>query len=205
MESSRPLGLGAVLAGGKAVRMGGRKADLVIHGHALADRVLARIEPFCQNLALVGGDFESGRPDVPTLPDLYPGAGAIGGVATALKHALDTAGADSWVLCAACDMPFIRPELIALLAGQKEGFDAVVPKTAAGLEPLSSLYRAGILPVFLDQMALGDLRIKRAFERVRTRYVEEDELKKADPGLTSFVNLNTMDDLEKYSGLFEPY
>lgn len=200
---SRPFGLGAVLAGGKAVRMGGRKADLVVRGRTLADRTLSRIEPFCNRMAVVGGDFIPGRGGVPTIPDLYPGTGTIGGVATALKYALDEMGEDAWVLCVACDMPFLRPELLSLLAGLKEGCDAVVPRTAAGFEPLCSLYRAGIHPVFLDKISDGDLRVRKVFELVRTRYVDEHELKRADPDLVSFVNLNTMEEVEKHAGLFD--
>ena len=191
--------MGAIIAGGAAHRMGGRKADLVVGGRMLVEWTRLRIAPVCREIALIGGEPLLAAEGVPTLPDIFPGAGSIGGVATALKNAAETGGPDAFVLAVACDMPLISENLLKLLISKMEGADAVVPRTAKGLEPLCSLYRAGLYPLFEELIGKGEFSIRKAFADARATYVEEDDLRVADPALCSFVNLNTRADLEKFS------
>jgi molybdopterin-guanine dinucleotide biosynthesis protein A len=39
------------------------------------------------------------------------------------------------------------------------------------------------------------MRITRLFEKVKTKRVEEEELKKFDPDFKSFININTKEDI----------
>src|SRR5208337_3578736 len=73
------------------------------------------------------------------IPDLYPGAGPLGGILTALRHT----SAD-WNLVAACDMPELSVEFLKLLINAATGHpavDALVPSGPSGrLEPLCAVY-----------------------------------------------------------------
>lgn len=195
MDVETSIDLGAVLAGGRARRMGGRKADLEIGGMTLVERSYRRISPLCRETVCVGGEDFLKSLGVKTLPDLFPGADSMGAIATALFYALNEYGPESWVLAVGCDMPLISPELVMLLAGKRVGRDVVVPKTAPGFEPLCALYRAGIYPVLETLIFQGNLRLRDVFFRVNAQIVEEDELRLADPGLLSFANVNRKEDL----------
>ena len=204
MESGAArLELGAILTGGAASRMGGRKADLTIGGLSLAEMTHGCIAPLCRNVVCVGGKGFLADRGVPTIPDLFPGADSMGGVATALKYALDNMGPDSWVLCVGCDMPFISPALLTLLSSKREGCDIVTPHSGPGFEPLCSLYRAGIFPVFDRRIKAGWLSIRDVFPQVATKTVREEELRSVDPRLCSFVNVNRPGDLEAVRKILE--
>lgn len=186
----------AILAGGRATRMGRDKAVLELEGFPLIEWVLDRVRQAAETVFAVGGPPRLDHLDVPTVPDRFPGANAMGGVATALACAAERAGPEAWVLCVACDTPFLEPRLLLQLFAQRAGADAVVPRTAAGYEPLCALYRVRCLPAFERKIAAGNLCILDVFPAVRSREVPEAELRRTDPGLRSFLNLNRPADLE---------
>lgn len=189
--------LAAILSGGKATRMGCDKALLEIQGVPLIERVWRNAAPLAGRVVVVGGGSYLEHRGVPTVPDRFPGAGALGGVGTALAHAGEALGPGAWVLVLACDMPFVQAGLIRLLWARREGVRIVVPRTSLGYEPLCALYRADVAGVVEDQIRQGDLRLSTVFRRVSTRAVPEPELRAVDPGLRSFLNLNRPDDVER--------
>ncbi|MEW6487013.1 MAG: molybdenum cofactor guanylyltransferase [Thermodesulfobacteriota bacterium] len=185
----------AILAGGRATRMGRDKAALELEGFPLIEWVLDRVRQAAETVFAVGGPPRLDHCGTPTVADRFPGANAMGGVATALAYAAERLGAEAWVLCVACDTPFLEPGLLLELFARRAGADAVVPRTAAGYEPLCALYRASCLPVFQKAIAAGNLCILDVFPAVHTREVPETELRRTDPDLRSFLNLNRPDDL----------
>lgn len=175
--------------------MGGRKADLVVGGLTLAAHVHRRISPFCGEVVCVGGSAYLSGIGVETIPDRFPGADSMGGIATALHYALEKYGENAWVLCVACDMPLISPEVLSLIIGRREGRDIVATHTGPGYEPLCSLYRAGVYPVLERRIAEGNLRLRDIFGLVNTLTVGEAELRRLDPELVSFSNVNRPEDV----------
>lgn len=190
------LPLGAILAGGRASRMGADKASVPLEGVPLIERVWDRVRRTSRQVVVVGGAPRLAHRGVALLPDLYPAANAFGGLATALRYLVRTAGEGAWLLCVGCDMPFVSPRVVACLARRRGEFDAVVPRTPQGLEPLCALYRATCLPPAEEEIGRGNLTILDLFGRVRTREVGEAELRRADPHLASFLNVNRPDDLD---------
>ena len=188
--------LAAILCGGKARRMGTDKVDLPLGGTPLVERVWQRVAGLADTVAAVGGTPDVAHLGMAVVPDRYPGADSMGGIATALGYAAEQLG-DAWVLVLACDMPFLEPGLIRHLASLREGQDVVVPRVEAGYEPLCALYRTTCLPVFQESIWNGQLRIRSVYGRVRTREVAEDELRRCDPELRSFINMNRPADLER--------
>lgn len=190
------VALAAVLTGGAARRMGVRKADLPYDGAPLVERVWDVVRRFAQEVVCVGGGPFLAHRGVETLPDEFPGADSLGGIATALGHALRVMGPDAWVLVNACDMPHLKPDMLNLLIAQaRDGDDIVVPRTALGFEPLCALYRARVRPFAAAQIEAGNLRIRDLFRAVATREVGEELLRKADPELASFRNINRPEDI----------
>lgn len=183
-----------VLAGGRASRLGGvNKARLEVGGSPLLERVLDSVSPLASQLIVVGhlaGDLASGRAEV--VPDLFADGGSLGGILTGLiysKHDL--------AIVVGCDMPYLSTDLLRLILESSHGWDVTVPRIGPYQEALHAAYRRGCIPVLLDSLESGKRRIVDCYTRVRTREIPEEELRRLDPELRSFVNVNTPEDLER--------
>jgi molybdopterin-guanine dinucleotide biosynthesis protein A len=161
---------GVILAGGRSSRMGRDKAHLKIDGASLFDRVLSTLRPFFSQVLIAGDRPDLSRPGVPSLPDRYPGS-SLGGLYTALD-----ASSTEWVFVAPCDLPYPDPAMVACLLALREGWDAVVPRTPEGLEPLFALYRKSCLKPMREMLERGEYRVYDFYGTVRVRYVDVAEL-----------------------------
>ncbi len=181
--------------------MGADKAGLLLEGVPMAARVYDRVAGLAGHAVLVGGGPGLAHRGVETVPDRYPGANALGGIATALGYAAERWGSASWVLCAACDMPLVDPLLVRCLLRVRQGFEVVVPRVGGHHEPLCALYRASCLQAVEEELARGNLCILDVYPKVRTREVDEAELRRVDPDLRSFLNVNRPEDLAAAAAL----
>ena len=200
MSSGAPtqnkIPLAAIVAGGKARRMGADKAVLLLEGVPLIERVWARVATVSARLVTVGGVPRLGHLGVPTIQDFYTGADSLGGIATALRYASAELGPRTAVLCVACDMPLLEPNLLLHLYRISCGWDVVVPRVEAGYEPLCAVYRVTCLPVMEGQIGRANFAVRGIFRSVRTLEVKEEELRGIDPDLLSFLNVNRPGDLD---------
>jgi molybdopterin-guanine dinucleotide biosynthesis protein A len=170
--------------------MGRDKALVMLGGMTLLERAyhtLSQVTP----RTVVCGPSAYGRllPDFETIDDAIAGAGPLGGIVAALRHA------GGHCLVVACDMPFLSVPLLRHLAELAPTADAVVPDVDGMLHPAHAVYSAACLPHFERQLAAGDYRVHTVFQSVVTRYVERDEIERFDPSLRSLMNVNTPDDL----------
>jgi len=182
---------GALVAGGRAVRMGGvAKGLLRVDGEPLAARTL-RLFGRCLGGALIVAN--DARPyaalGVPVVGDRIPGRGAPGGLHAAL-HAAPT----PWIFAAACDMPFVSEAGLALLCARREGALAVIPRFAGRLEPLHALWSRACLPALEAALAEGAPSLVEVAELVGARLVEESAWRMVDPDGRAFENVNTPED-----------
>jgi molybdopterin-guanine dinucleotide biosynthesis protein A len=105
--------------------------------------------------------------------------------------------------CVACDMPFLNLELIAYLIAQRSDNDVVIPLTKEGLEPLHAIYSKQCIGPIKKRLAIGDFRITSFLPEVQVRYCSEEEIKRIDPSLVSFINVNTKKDLFKIQKMLQ--
>lgn len=184
---------GIILAGGKNLRMGQNKAFIKVQGERIIDRV-RRIfgELFAEVLLVTNSPGDYLDLNLRIVADLYREKGSLGGVFTGLFHA-----SFSHAFVAACDMPFLNPDLISHLVSLSPGNDIVIPRTADGLQPLHAVYSTRCLPFMEDLLRQGNLKIIDFFHRVKKRELLPEEILPFDPQLTSFLNLNTPEDLER--------
>jgi molybdopterin-guanine dinucleotide biosynthesis protein A len=146
---------GAILAGGQARRFGGRdKSRLIVAGRSIIVRQVDLLQRVTQEVLVVG--HEPARfADLPVrvVPDVIPGAGALGGILTALESTT----ADR-VIVIACDLPFLTEELLRALLRLADDADGAWVETARGPEPLVACYRQSArLPI---RTAITDGRLK---------------------------------------------
>ena len=182
-----------ILAGGASRRMGRDKAFIQIEGIRLLDYVYRKCRELFSEIIIVTNqpqqfvDYQT-----PVVPDEIPGIGSIGGLYTGLRRA-----SNYYSFCVACDMPFLKPELIARIIEKRSNSDIVIPKTRAGLEPLHALYSKRCIEPLKKYIEKGDLKISNILVEVKVQYCSEEEIKKVDPSLLSFMNVNTKKELFK--------
>jgi molybdopterin-guanine dinucleotide biosynthesis protein A len=182
---------GALVAGGRATRMGGvPKGLLRIDGAPIAARSLALFHRLFAEAIVVANEpapYEALGARI--VPDLLPGRGAPGGL-----HAALAAASTPWVFAAACDMPFLAEGPIAFLAARRAGADAVIVRAAGRLEPLHAFWSRAGLPSLERLLAAGDPSLRDLVRAVNARIVEEEEWRAADPAGRALENANTPED-----------
>lgn len=104
--------LGAVLAGGLSTRFGSDKALAEVQGHTLLTLAVDTLAGWCDHVVVVG----RAEAPAPTLPDWpRPHMGPLGGLAAALRHALDE-GFTTVLTCGVDSLPL--PENLPALLGE---------------------------------------------------------------------------------------
>ncbi|MBM3469294.1 MAG: molybdenum cofactor guanylyltransferase [Armatimonadetes bacterium] len=179
---------GVVLAGGEGSRMGADKAFVEVEGVPMIERVVRVLRACCSEVLIVAKEpaaYEHLRLRV--IPDRSaiqaPLVGVCGGLGAA---------ATPWAFVAACDMPYLSPDAVRLLAGLAEGFDAAVPRVQGRWHPLHAVYATSTLPLFEEHLAKAETRMWAALEALRVRQVTAAELETVDPGLCTLINVNTV-------------
>ncbi len=186
---------GVILVGGKSRRMGRDKALLEVAGRLLIERVLELFRENFKRVILVGDRAERFAGfGLPVLPDICPGS-ALGGIFTGLNVA-----ETDYIFVAPCDLPFPNACVLRYLCSLGSGFDAVVPKTALGYEPLFALYSKSCLAPMWGQLESGDFCACAYYPQVRVRYVPYEELAHLDWDGKAFLNINTPEEFAKIGG-----
>ena len=183
---------GIILVGGKSRRMGRDKAFLQVAGKTLFERVLEIFRESFDRIALVGDRAERfAAYGLPVLPDIYPGS-ALGGLYTALYHA-----ETEYVFVSPCDLAFPSREILHYLCSLRDGFDAVVPNTVHGFEPLFALYAKSCLGSMRALLESGNFCAYAYYPQIRVRYVQDEEIAHFNRDGRSFVNVNTPEEFDK--------
>ena len=191
----------AVLAGGLSRRLhGADKSALLFDGQRTIDRQVAALRSITDSIIIVGGDptrFE--LPGIEVVPDLVTGAGALGGVYSALAQSRR-----SRTLIVACDMPFLNSGVLErLVRPVSPEIDVVMPRTPDGLQPLCAVYASRLADVVRQRIERGALKIVDLSEVVRLVEIGPEELAAYDPEGLMFVNVNTPHDYERAKGLLD--
>lgn len=186
---------GVILVGGKSRRMGRDKAFLELAGKTLFERVLEIFRENLERIVLVGDRAERfAGYGLPIIPDIYPGS-CLGGLYTGLYNS-----ATDYILVSSCDLPFPNGEVLRYLCSLREGYDAVVPTSANGCEPLFALYSKKCLVPIKALLDSGNFCAYAYFPKVRVRYVPYEELVHMDRAGTAFLNINTPEEFAKIGG-----
>jgi molybdopterin-guanine dinucleotide biosynthesis protein A len=177
-----------ILAGGASSRMGTDKSQLPIEGQTFTARIAETLLKLTDSVSIVGRQADS---SLPSVPDVYPQWGALGGL-----HAALTACKREWAIVVACDLPFVSAELFSFLAEKRVDHDAVVPvQQDERPQPLAALYRVD--PCRQRATELIEARRRRPLdllEAVKTRWVSFAEIRNLDQAERFFVNINTPSD-----------
>jgi molybdopterin-guanine dinucleotide biosynthesis protein A len=194
------LTVAAIIAGGRATRLGGHpKSLLEVGGRRIIDRQLAALQAVFPRVLLVTNDPApfAGLP-VALVADRSPGAGPLAGIDAALAA---LAPDEEAVACVAGDMPFLTPAALTLLRDAAAG-PAVAARVAGRPEPLFARYARSCAPALAAAIAAGRLGAAAFLAEVGASYLDEPALRAADPTLAfAFLdNVNTPEDLARARG-----
>lgn len=182
----------AILIGGRSRRMGQDKALLRLQddGPTVIEVVAEVVRSVATEVFLVGGrDDAYDFLDIPTIKDIVPEAGALGGI----HAALSTTGC-SHMLAVACDMPFLNANLLRFMRDLPHTYDVLVPVLDQP-HPLHAIYASSCLPAIERRLQVGNNRVMGWWSDVNIRTIPQDAIAQYDPALGSVFNMNTLEDL----------
>jgi molybdopterin-guanine dinucleotide biosynthesis protein A len=195
------LRTGIILSGGKSTRLGTDKGLIELEGVSMVNWVIGHLETVVEEIIVVVGSLDvipSYRAIVPNrvrlVSDTYPEDSPMIGLITGLMEAKG----DYAVVCA-CDMPFIEPNVLDMLFCLSKGLNGtLILKSNGWIEPFPSIYKVSTCVKHAEMLKRnGELRIRKVLETMsNTVKVPIEKLRKFDPGLRSFVDLDTLDSIE---------
>ena len=190
-----------ILAGGFSRRFGVDKVFVEFAGKPLVRYVIDTARELVDEILVVAGIEQSRRllelsnGEFTVLVDTLNVKSPLAGAYTGLERAR---GATSFIL--ACDTPLLSKDVLHLLLQLLPGHDAVIPKWPNGdIEPLQATYSTSkTLAAANEALRNNELRMYDAIRQLgNTLYVSTDTLRKYDPELHTFENINTPEDLRR--------
>ncbi len=181
-----------ILAGGKSSRIGPDKdkAILKLKGKRLIDIVISKLKHIVGDNIIIVGPPEKYPSYKQVVPDLFNQRGLLVGLYSGLK-----ASASRYNLVVGCDMPFLKVELLQYMRDMIDSNDIIIPRYAKSyVEPLCAIYSKDCLEVMKRNIEAGILSIRRIFPYLKVKYIEKKEIKRVDPELNSFFNINFKED-----------
>lgn len=166
--------------------MGSDKALLPWEGATLLDHAIARLREACDDVRLLcGPEPRYTERGLAVDTDLVRDVGAIAALHTALERAPGP------VLLLAVDLPYVPVSLLRRLGELVRDFDAVVPVSPGGAEPLCAAYGPACRAAVRRALERAAYKLTSFWPDVAVRELPETELAAfGDPGRL-FANLNT--------------
>lgn len=186
---------GVILAGGLNKRLPGiKKTFREIQGRMIMEVIHSLFTDLFDQVIIVANDPAAfGEWDATIVSDIYPHRCPLAGIHAGLFYA-----STPRVFVSACDTPFLERRLAEYILSQAgPGIDVVIPETDAGLEPLCATYSKHCLPLIEVNLENHIFKINRFFKEKRVRKIPMDKIQAIDPGIDSFFNINTPEDLER--------
>ena len=186
---------GIILAGGESKRLNRiEKSSLLVGDKRIIERMMTVFENLFSEIILVSNQPTTYLEwDAIVVKDIYAIRSSLTGIHSGLFYTKT-----DHAFIAACDTPFLKLNLVKTIVQHIEpGTDVVIPRTEVGIEPLCAVYSRRCLQPVQNALEQNNLKIRDVFSKLTVKEVPETALRKMDPGLVSFFNINTPDDLEK--------
>lgn len=190
-----------ILAGGSGRRLGCKEKALIpIKGRTILEYNLDLLERLVDEVIIsVRDDEQKGilkeyTGERTIIADHYTDVGPLAGILEGLKEA-----EGEYVFITACDMPFLDPEVVEMLFQRANGHDAAIPAWENEmLEPLHAVYRTRPMAIETEKAIQNDDKIILApvFKLKDVVLVDMEDVRALDPGLRTFININTLEDME---------
>ena len=186
---------GVILAGGENKRFSGiDKAFCKINGHRIIDHVYSIFRQVFDEIIIVTNTQEKYLEwDSMIVRDIFPVRSSLTGIHTGLFYS-----SNPFAFFSACDTPFLKKELVECVISKLDPkFHAIIPETHKGIEPLCAAYSRESLPLIENKLMQKKFKIRRLFTKNRLKTISEKTIRRVDPDLISFFNINSPDELQK--------
>ena len=180
---------GVILAGGLNRRFSGKeKAFLQVDGQLLLDRLYNTLAPIFEEIILVTNTPLHYLPwDLSIVTDLFEVRSSLTGIHAGLFYSTLP-----YSFIVACDTPFLKKDLVqAMVEKIDPNFDAMIPETSAGMEPLCAVYSKKCIDAIERHLSQNKFKIRRVFKKHRIKTLSDKFCRTFDPDLSSFFNINT--------------
>jgi molybdopterin-guanine dinucleotide biosynthesis protein A len=188
---------GVLLAGGLARRMGGGDKPMrTIAGRTILERVIARLEPQCDELIL-NANGDPARFTAFALPVIADSVADFPGPLAGILAALDWVAVNrpdvKWMLSTAADCPFLPRDLVSRLDQARATENAELAVAASGEQshPVVGLWSVGLRAELRHALVVEGIR---KIDRWTARYKLVTVTWPTTP-LDPFFNANTVEDI----------
>jgi molybdopterin-guanine dinucleotide biosynthesis protein A len=191
-----------VLAGGRGKRLNNlEKALIPLKGSTMIEQIIKVINPLVDEIVISVRDerqqtlIQPYVEDRTIVVDQYHNTGPLAGIMEGLSIVHG-----EYTFIAACDMPYLNAGVVELLFECSGGHDAALPVGERGIfEPLHAVYRSRLMLVETEKIIKKNERFILApiFKLKDVVIVDIAKIRQIDPGLRTFININTPEDIEK--------
>lgn len=185
-----------ILAGGDSVRMGSSKHLLRFPDGTIIERLVKNPGCAFSEIIVAGRGAISVRSGVRQVEDAMTFRSPLVGILSAMRVAENPS-----VFVVGCDMPSIKlclVEYICNLKRSRPACEIIVPVVRSYYEPLCALYSCSLGSRIEKYLLSGERKVTGFFHAVSVFEIPESETRKLDPGLQSFINLNTPGDYRNF-------
>lgn len=168
------------------------KASLPFGPETMLERIVGIVSQVVDEVWVVAREGQDVGADFQIARDSDEGLGPLAG----LCAGLEATNAER-VFLTACDVPLLKPDVVARMLELSHGFPIAVPVIDGHTMVTSAVYSREVLPVARRLVAEGRLRPLFLVEAFDSRVVTADELRQVDPDLESLRDCNTP---EAYQG-----
>ncbi|MDF2557350.1 MAG: molybdenum cofactor guanylyltransferase [Bacillales bacterium] len=185
-----------ILSGGKSSRMGQTKAFLPIGNQTEIERLTEFAKSLTNQVMIVTNDFDSYKHlDVHLVEDIRKGYGPLAGLEAALSA---TSTEVNFVI--ACDMPFVRKDLLQAILSELGEYDVAIPRINGLHHPLFAAYRKSTLPLLKETLDEGHTKIMIYLNKCKIKWLTETDLPRFDN--SAFFNMNNPEEYEEAKRIY---
>ncbi len=197
---------GALLAGGRSLRMGRDKGLIELAGKPMIGHVIARLRPQVHRIVIIAND-EPARFSgtcLPVVPDTVEGhAGPLAGLHAALEWALSETPEAAFVATVPVDTPFLPENMVARLtvALRQTNVGAAIAASGSTRHPVAGLWDVALVGEVEDALRSGVRAMTRFAEMQKSAVVDFPAIEIGGVAVDPFFNVNTPADLEQAEAL----
>jgi molybdopterin-guanine dinucleotide biosynthesis protein A len=190
-----------ILAGGPSNRFGKNKALVRLRDKPLIEYVVEELRRITNSIIVViskNDSIEEFQNILYSDIEIVRDDGKLKSPLTGLISGLNKFS-EGYVAILACDMPFVKSEVLKLLFDKVKGFDLAIPRWPNGyLEPLHAVYDSNKTRQCLSKLKISNnTRVSDLISRLElVNYLDISEIMKIDPSLRLFFNVNSENELK---------
>ena len=190
-----------ILAGGPSKRFGRNKALVRLKNKPLIEYIIDQARLITEKIIVTickNDSIEEFQEILPKNIEIIIDENELKSPLTGLISGLNRFS-EGYIAIIASDMPFIKSEVLNMLFQKAIGFDLAIPRWPNGyLEPLHAVYEYKKTRKCLHKLRISnDTRVSDIISMLDSvNYLDISEIKKIDPSLRGFFNINSENELK---------